>query len=783
MRNRKSLLTLGVLFILIFTSIAIFAEPQGILQGKVTDIDTKEPISDATVEIQELGIKVVTDAEGNYVIAGIRTSIYDVRVSALNYEPVVQESIPIPANVKTTRDFQLKKVESGTKIVIKDKRITEQKIDIERTKTNASSRTQTSEELGDMPVPSFFSAVETLPGIVRQGGQLHIRGGRGDQVNYMVDGVSITDPVTNTFGGTLNTNAIQSVEVQTGGFSAEYGKAISGIISVVTKEGGMNYEGELRVLMSDFVPTAFDEGRKDYQFSLGGPLWIAKDEMGDPTFPRFTFFISGSKSMADYYYLSEYKYNNSNTYESDFDYRDFNDFAGKLAFYFSRREKLRIGYQHSWANIDIVTSYASGEEEPELYEPTQYQHNNQLSIEWHQTIKNNLFYDLYFNRFINGIKFSVGNKTPDQYTEGLDYPVYEDRTSTVYTAKMDVTNILNEVHMVKAGLAYSLYDLEEYFHQYPASISQLDEYHHYLDDETFYLLDLMDWEEDFIVNLGFRYDRREYAGSQISPRLSVGFAITDRTKFTFDYGQFYQPPAAEWVLKGKMDYWMDSGNRFLHAENAIQYQYGIVHLFSDHLKMTLTAYYKSISDMIQFVQGGTGFSRSDLYTRPENVDHGYSEGVELTLERHFYNNFFYRFNYTYSVSKGTGGDVAINSPLGSEPQAEYFLPYDVRHSLSLNLLYSDQGGGANLLWTYRTGYPYTPSKGDPYSAQGPDYKKVDLSLWKTLQRVEYLGGRWDLYITIYNLFDTPNITSHDAQREAKQYGAPRNALAGLRIRW
>ena len=57
--------------------------------------------------------------------------------------------------------------------------------------------------ISEMPVTSFLSVVETIPGVVRYGNQLHIQGGRGDQINYMVDGVRITDPVTGTFGGSL----------------------------------------------------------------------------------------------------------------------------------------------------------------------------------------------------------------------------------------------------------------------------------------------------------------------------------------------------------------------------------------------------------------------------------------------------------------------------------------------------------------------------------------------------------------------------------------------------
>ncbi|MDD3626553.1 MAG: TonB-dependent receptor, partial [bacterium] len=88
-----------------------------------------------------------------------------------------------------------------------------------------------------------------------------------------------------------------------------------------------------------------------------------------------------------------------------------------------------------------------------------------------------------------------------------------------------------------------------------------------------------------------------------------------------------------------------------------------------------------------------------------------------------------------------------------------------------------------LLWSYNTGYPYTPDKGETNTGRQPDYKKVDVSMWKTLQKMEYLGGRWDVYLTIYNVFNTPNIASIDSHREAQEFGSPRNAIAGIRIRW
>ena len=94
-----------------------------------------------------------------------------------------------------------------------------------------SGKTYYHRSVSQMPVKSFFGVVETLPGVIRRGGQLYIRGGRGDQINYMVDGVTITDPVTGTFGAT-----IESIKVTSSGMNNEYSPQIQKKIIYVKPE-------------------------------------------------------------------------------------------------------------------------------------------------------------------------------------------------------------------------------------------------------------------------------------------------------------------------------------------------------------------------------------------------------------------------------------------------------------------------------------------------------------------------------------------------------------------
>ncbi len=63
--------------------------------------------------------------------------------------------------------------------------------------------------------------------------------------NYIIDGLSVTDPRYGTSGANLTMNFIQEVQVLTGGYQAEYGRSTGGVFNVVTKSGGNEFHGDV----------------------------------------------------------------------------------------------------------------------------------------------------------------------------------------------------------------------------------------------------------------------------------------------------------------------------------------------------------------------------------------------------------------------------------------------------------------------------------------------------------------------------------------------------------
>ena len=106
------------------------------------------------------------------------------------------------------------------------------------------------------------------------GGELHFRGGRGGEVKVQFDGVEASDPLFGRSAGIANL-AVAGADVLSGGFDAEYGNALSGVVNVQTREGGQRFGGEVRWHTDRYGETIKTFNNYDrFTFGLGGPTPI-----------------------------------------------------------------------------------------------------------------------------------------------------------------------------------------------------------------------------------------------------------------------------------------------------------------------------------------------------------------------------------------------------------------------------------------------------------------------------------------------------------------------------
>ena len=93
----------------------------------------------------------------------------------------------------------------------------------------------------------FQTATRFFPGVDISGnaGYPQINGGSNNSNAFLIDGANTTDPTLHGFSTNLNYGAVCDIEVQTGGFSPEFGDFTGGVVNVVTCSGSNEHKGEV----------------------------------------------------------------------------------------------------------------------------------------------------------------------------------------------------------------------------------------------------------------------------------------------------------------------------------------------------------------------------------------------------------------------------------------------------------------------------------------------------------------------------------------------------------
>jgi hypothetical protein len=248
-RNRYPMIAALWTLCLLSGSTWLAAGTTGKIVGTVIDRSTKEPLIGANVLLVGTSVGSMTDKSGNYLIINIPPGIYSVKVSMMGYKTLITENVRLSIDMTTTIDAELETtvIESGEVVTVVAQRAL-----IQRDMTSSLSSVG-AEEIQDLPVQNMEDVLELQAGVVRTGGQIHIRGGRSSEVAYWVDGVSTTDVFNGSSGVTVENSAIQELQVVSGTFNAEYGQAMSGIVKVITKEGGNKLTGDITGYVGDYM--------------------------------------------------------------------------------------------------------------------------------------------------------------------------------------------------------------------------------------------------------------------------------------------------------------------------------------------------------------------------------------------------------------------------------------------------------------------------------------------------------------------------------------------------
>lgn len=477
-------------FILILTAVLLFNSSilaqSGKIAGRITDGTTGEALPFVNVIVMGTNFGAATDIDGYYNILNIRPGTYIVKASAIGFQAKTTENVRVSIDLTTRVDFELYEagVELGQEVVV-----VATKPLVTRDLT-ASTAIVSADEFEALPITEFSEVLQLKAGIVGNNNGFNVRGGRGGEVSYMIDGVPVTDVYDGSTVVDVAATSIQELQFVSGAFNAEYGRALSGVINLATKEGSNKYTGNITSYIGDYYSpkndlfTGVDEFEptaiRNIEGSFSGP--IINDKLyfyGNARYIYFDGWLKGREVYKpwDITYFNENaapeeQYTFQQSGSGDIVPMNFSErvyLQGKLTYQIIPTMKLNYNY------INDRTRYMDYDHFYKLNpagRPQRFRwgHTNILTLT--HTLGSSTFYQLsgsyFYKKYDEYVYASIDdprwahNRLSSQQpqngfsfsTGGQDNSTFKRITNSI-GIKFDITSQLTRIHQVKAGLEFN----------------------------------------------------------------------------------------------------------------------------------------------------------------------------------------------------------------------------------------------------------------------------------------------------------------------------------------
>ncbi len=496
-----------------------FAGTTGKIMGKVTDSKNGDPLPAVNVVVVNSLLGAVTDVDGNYAIIGVPIGDVSVRASLVGYQEVLIKSVKVIADQTTPLNFKLVETTvQGKEVVVTAERLV-------NPFTTAHIQEVSTQQIQQIPnVKSVEDVLALQSGVVKKGDQIFLRGGRANEVQYVVDGIPVNNITgnsqnittqavnaqlqglysgssTGTIGGGssglgVSADAIQTLSVQSA-YDADYGNAESGIVNIVTKSGTDHYSATTQYRTDKVANT----NQNEYYgaFNLSGPEPITKyllPQLGLNIPGNLTFFFSSDANRKD----GAYNFAQNEFYNPlerriqfqgflgglfnglGFQYRDNQANAFKMSsnlkYNISAKDQMMYTYKASLGSghgYDEAWKYLA--DSSGIYSNLSTQHG----LSWTHFYGQNTFSRLNIGRVENDETDDVAGLLPPQYSQaysGRDVnndnfddlgttQTWKRSRNTVWTARFDFNSQVHPLHLLKTGFEFNYEDIQSTEILYP----------------------------------------------------------------------------------------------------------------------------------------------------------------------------------------------------------------------------------------------------------------------------------------------------------------------------
>lgn len=215
-----------------FFASQLLAGTTGKISGTAIDSKTQEPLIGVNVVLVGTTMGASTGVDGYFAILNVPPGTYTVKASYIGYKAKTITNVRVNIDQTTNLDINLNEeaILTNEVVVVAQQPIVQKDVSSSRVNLNV-------EEIEHLPVASVQSVVGLQAGILSSATGPVIRGGGADQTAFVVNGMTLRDERDNTPYTGISLTSVKEIQVQTGGFNAEFGNIRSGLVNVVTKEG------------------------------------------------------------------------------------------------------------------------------------------------------------------------------------------------------------------------------------------------------------------------------------------------------------------------------------------------------------------------------------------------------------------------------------------------------------------------------------------------------------------------------------------------------------------
>jgi hypothetical protein len=192
--------------------------------------------------------KAVTGGDGTFFSRSLPPGAYSVRYDMTGFAPaeVAEVLLPLGKTLRVDVTMQVASIQQAVTVVEESPQI-----DLSSTTIGHSV---SADEIGRLPKsrsfqgllltsPSVTSGLDQNGNIVSIEGGFQVNGASSGENQFNIDGISTNSVVNGRSRQNAALEFVQEVQVKTGGVEAEYGGAIGGVLSAVTKSGGNQFHG------------------------------------------------------------------------------------------------------------------------------------------------------------------------------------------------------------------------------------------------------------------------------------------------------------------------------------------------------------------------------------------------------------------------------------------------------------------------------------------------------------------------------------------------------------